>query len=187
MAEDKAESEITEYFMATFFVLTPVLVVVFLVASGSNLIRWLQFGWLIVGITYFVALLFGLRSYARYNAQFLCCALGIVYGGIIQKWEFYEWYFEEHPVGCISGYLGQFLGCSVVVSFGFWLALLCLIIVKIICKRKMRHAEKTQLSITALDELESGNIDKATWAQAVIAANGDNVRARAEYIKIRSK
>ena len=187
MAEDKAESEIAEYYMTTFSVLIAVLVVVFLVAPGSNLIRWLQFGWLIVGITYFIALLFGLRSYARYNAQFLCCALGIVYGGIIQKWEFYGWYFERYPLECMGRWLGQFLGCSAVVSCGFWLALLCLIIVKIICKRKMRRAERTQLSITALDELESGNIDKAAWAQAVIAANGDNVRARAEYMKIRSK
>lgn len=39
--------------------------------------------------------------------------------------------------------------------------------------------------VQALDELDGGNRDKATWARAVAASDGDDGRARANYIKLR--
>ncbi len=41
--------------------------------------------------------------------------------------------------------------------------------------------------IKALEELESGNLDKLAWAKALEYANGDSNKAKSRYIKIRSK
>jgi hypothetical protein len=38
---------------------------------------------------------------------------------------------------------------------------------------------------TALNELDRGELDKATWARALVASDGDESRARAYYIKMR--
>ena len=51
----------------------------------------------------------------------------------------------------------------------------------------MRHQTDDENKIFALKELDSGNIDKLTWAKALIAADGDEIKARAEYLKIRKK
>ena len=39
--------------------------------------------------------------------------------------------------------------------------------------------------LAAMDELETGNLDKLTWGKALIAADGDEKRAKVEYLKIR--
>ena len=54
-------------------------------------------------------------------------------------------------------------------------------------QKAMRHLADDENKIFALQELDSGNIDKLTWAKALIAANGDEIKARAEYLKIRKK
>ena len=39
--------------------------------------------------------------------------------------------------------------------------------------------------LAALEELETGNLDKLTWGKALIAADGDEKRAKVEYLKTR--
>ena len=45
--------------------------------------------------------------------------------------------------------------------------------------------EKSALYAQALDEAESGNADKGTWAKALVDANGDTNQAKAKYIAAR--
>lgn len=52
--------------------------------------------------------------------------------------------------------------------------------------RTRRQLEKIAAG-TALEELESGNINKNTWATALIRTKGDETKARAVYLKMRSK
>ena len=42
-----------------------------------------------------------------------------------------------------------------------------------------------QAIIMAMDELETGQLDKLTWGKALIAADGDEKRAKIEYLKLR--
>ena len=39
--------------------------------------------------------------------------------------------------------------------------------------------------LAAMNELETGNPDKLTWGKALIAADGDEKRAKIEYLKMR--
>ena len=41
--------------------------------------------------------------------------------------------------------------------------------------------------LTAMNELETGNPDKLTWEKALAAADGDEKRAKFEYLKMRSQ
>ena len=53
--------------------------------------------------------------------------------------------------------------------------------------KKEEQQKSDQTILTAMDELESGNLDKLTWAKALIAADGDEKRARVEYLKLRGQ
>ena len=58
------------------------------------------------------------------------------------------------------------------------------------CYRSMRVALQVireEQQIAALRELESGNLDKLSWAQALIAAKGNEEKARGKYLEIRAK
>ncbi|MBQ7696678.1 MAG: hypothetical protein IJT50_16330 [Lentisphaeria bacterium] len=56
-------------------------------------------------------------------------------------------------------------------------------------KRERQHKKQqsSEAGAAALSELEAGTPDKALWAQALVAAKGDEKTARAEYIKLRMK
>lgn len=54
-------------------------------------------------------------------------------------------------------------------------------------KMEAEEAQKKEDAriLAAMDELETGNLDKLTWGKALIAADGDEKRARVEYLKKR--
>ena len=54
-------------------------------------------------------------------------------------------------------------------------------------KKEAEEAQKKEDAriLTAMDELETGNLDKLTWGKALIAADGDEKRAKVEYLKTR--
>lgn len=74
-----------------------------------------------------------------------------------------------------------------VAAIGFWLSLIILVIVKIVRHRGNKKVLKQELAVAALEELNSGTADKYIWAQALVAAKGDETVAKAEYIKLRAK
>ena len=54
--------------------------------------------------------------------------------------------------------------------------------------KKVEEQQKNdQAILTAMNELETGNVDKLTWAKALIAADGNEKRAKIEYLKLRGK
>ena len=54
-------------------------------------------------------------------------------------------------------------------------------------KKEAEEAQKKADAsiLAAMEELETGNLDKLTWGKALIAADGDEKRAKIEYLKIR--
>jgi len=58
---------------------------------------------------------------------------------------------------------------------------------KQIQEKKEEQQKNEQAILTAMDELETGNLDKLTWAKALIAADGDEKRAKIEYLKLRGQ
>lgn len=53
--------------------------------------------------------------------------------------------------------------------------------------RKAVQALREERQIEALSELESGNLDRLSWAQALVAAKGNEEKARGKYLEIRAK
>ena len=53
-------------------------------------------------------------------------------------------------------------------------------------KKEEQH-KNDQALLSAMNELETGNLDKLTWAKALIAADGDEKRAKIEYLKLRGQ
>ena len=62
-----------------------------------------------------------------------------------------------------------------------------LVIVKIVRRSKGKAILKQELAVVALEELNSGAVDKYVWAQALVIAKGDEIAAKAEYIKLRAR
>ena len=54
-------------------------------------------------------------------------------------------------------------------------------------EKKEEQEKNDQALLSAMDELETGNLDKLTWAKALIAADGDEKRAKIEYLKLRGQ
>ena len=54
-------------------------------------------------------------------------------------------------------------------------------------KKTEEQRKNDQAILTAMNELETGNVDKLAWAKALIAADGDEKRAKTEYLKLRGK
>ncbi|MCF6175873.1 MAG: hypothetical protein L3J71_08905 [Victivallaceae bacterium] len=52
---------------------------------------------------------------------------------------------------------------------------------------KIKKQKKDVLSIVAVDELESGKLNKLAWSQAFKKAKGDEQKAKAIYIELREK
>lgn len=57
-------------------------------------------------------------------------------------------------------------------------------------EKEKKEAEEAQQKedariLAAMNELETGNLDKLTWGKALIAADGDEKRAKVEYLKTR--
>lgn len=110
----------------------------------------------------------------------------------------YNCLFVEMPYSFSSGNVGRLIGYWIA---GFLLSGAVLLLVIVVCvigviraslkttkeQKAMRHLADDESKIFALQELDSGNIDKLTWAKALIAADGDEIKARAEYLKIRKK
>lgn len=100
--------------------------------------------------------------------------------------------WEEHFSSALGGAIGTWFGTSVVYGAFFWLAIVVCIVRIVYCKIKEKNVrnvtaaqKKNESKIQALTEIETGNVDKLTWANALIAANGDEIKAKAEYIKLR--
>ena len=53
--------------------------------------------------------------------------------------------------------------------------------------RKKWNIRKEHLKIEALDELRSGELNQAAWADALMRAKGNEEKARGEYIRCRIK
>ena len=99
----------------------------------------------------------------------------------------------------IGSLLGFILAIGIPISF---LVLLFLWLKELMKKKKtdkinsiqnQKQAEKEaqqaadQAILAAMEELETGNMDKLTWAKAMIAADGDEKRAKIEYLKLRGQ
>lgn len=54
-------------------------------------------------------------------------------------------------------------------------------------EKESEAKDKEESLVLAIDELNSGNIDKLTWAKAFIEADGDEIKAKVIYVKIRKK
>ncbi len=54
-------------------------------------------------------------------------------------------------------------------------------------KTRRRKTEIKRNAGAALEELESGIVRQSEWAEALLLANGDERRAKIEYLKIRAK
>ena len=50
-----------------------------------------------------------------------------------------------------------------------------------------KKLKKTEDRLFALDEIKSGSVDESVWCEALIAAQGDEDRAKAKYLQIRRK
>ena len=147
-----------------------------------------QLIFLICGIIYLIILLCRLSKIQKIRTHLILSVLGIIIGGVNQQWHSIEsWYFESNPFECIAGITGQFLGASIVAAIGFWSSLIVLVIVKIVRRSKGKAILKQELAVVALEELNSGAVDKYVWAQALVIAKGDEIAAKAEYIKLRAR
>lgn len=51
-------------------------------------------------------------------------------------------------------------------------------------EKESEAKDKEESLVLDIDELNSGNIDKLTWAKAFIEANGDEIKAKVIYVKI---
>ena len=81
--------------------------------------------------------------------------------------------------------VGRYIGEFWFFSLPILILLLWLSIRKTIQKHKIYKELKTESRVMALAELQNGNLDKDTWAKALIAAKGDKQAAEAMYLKLR--
>ena len=94
---------------------------------------------------------------------------------------------EYDFAGGAGRFIGQWLFYPLVIA-----AIVACIV--LLVKRKQsapmreaaRNIQKTALS-EAVEELKNGKADPAAWGEAVIKAKGSEAKARALYLKIRSK
>lgn len=100
-------------------------------------------------------------------------------------------YYDSSNIGRL---LGSWFGNSIVLGCTFLMVAFASLIGVIVTSSKSKTMQKEisrrideQDKIFALSELESGNVDKLTWAKSLIAADGDETKAKAEYLKIRQK
>lgn len=88
-------------------------------------------------------------------------------------------------------WIGDGFGCGLAYTWPILLFLLVRFVPRSIARVKRERQHKKQQSseagAAALSELEAGTPDKALWAQALVAAKGDEKTARAEYIRLRMK
>lgn len=154
----------------------------------------LRFVFLILSLGYLLIFLCMLPSNPQLYSFFWFNLMGIIFSGLLQKFPTdYDWRpdgFGEY----VGELIGSFLGASLAVGCGFWLASIVWLIVfsvrkgrQISRKRKEKTERLSQLGAAALEEIESGTPDKALWAQALVSADGDENRARATYIRLRMK
>ena len=166
-----------------------ILFLLFALLSGDwkHAQQFSQYVFLICGIIYLIVLLWRPSKIQKINSHFVVCVVGIIIGGVNQQWQISRWYFEEHTIECIFDIVGHFFGASLAAAIGFWLSLIVLLVVKIVRARKNKSILKQELAVVAFEELNTGNVDKYIWAQALVAAKGDETVAKAEYIKLRAR
>ena len=147
-----------------------------------------QFCIFIAGLVYFVCQFFYLFKAHRWWKPFAVCILGILFAGIYQPWgESFNGDWKDFGSGMGEAVGHFFFGAPMVCAIGFWLALAATLIVFCWRKAQARKLLNQRLAVLAVEELKSGRVDKLIWAQAIVAAAGNETRARAEYIKLRAK
>lgn len=99
-------------------------------------------------------------------------------------------YFFDH----IPRVITIFVLNSIIWGALFWVSFIVRIIFLIQHKKNVREEQiiaqqkdSDAAKLLALEELESGHLDKLTWANAMIRAKGDENKAKAEYLRIRKK
>ncbi len=104
----------------------------------------------------------------------------------------YSWTY--HFSSALGRTIGTWLGTAIFIGSGIIVSAIVSGIALGVMKCKEKKYEYMQTKaiyenrkIEALDELTSGNIDKLTWAKALIAAEGNEEKAKAKYIEFRSK
>ena len=102
-----------------------------------------------------------------------------------------DWALEALPfVAAYGGAIGVAVG-------GIWIAVIAAIkrtpsvvseISQVARSRSAEQSDREDAVYSEIsDELDSGRIDRATWLKAYERVNGDEQRARAEYIRLRKK
>ena len=84
----------------------------------------------------------------------------------------------------VGGIIGRFWGIDIIVLAGCFF-LLRSKVRKGLSARAARAQERDRRRAEALTELEEGRVDKTAWAEALMAARGNEQAAKAEYIRLR--
>ena len=100
-------------------------------------------------------------------------------------------FVEELPfIAAYGGFLGFAIGAA-------WIGAMAVLkrtpgvvseVSEVAKQRAVQQDELEEAVYSAIsEELETGNIDRASWIKAYERANGDKQRAKAEYIRLRKK
>ena len=84
----------------------------------------------------------------------------------------------------VGGIIGRFWVIDIIVLAGCFF-LLRSKVRKGLSARAARAQERDRRRAEALTELEEGRVDKTAWAEALMAARGNEQVAKAEYIRLR--
>ena len=87
----------------------------------------------------------------------------------------------------VSEWIGYLAGTCLWFGFVWLIAMVISFAATIITTIQEKKLKKTEDRLFALDEIKSGSVDESVWCEALIAAQGDEDRAKAKYLQIRRK
>ena len=87
----------------------------------------------------------------------------------------------------VSEWIGYHAGACLWFAFVWFIAMVISFSATIITTIQEKKLKKTEDRLFALDEIKSGSVDESVWCEALIAAHGDEDRAKAKYLQIRRK
>lgn len=116
-------------------------------------------------------------------------------GGSLREWGEHTLSSNQHwnpgPNEGVDAMIGRFIGSYFYITFPLFFILIYVFLKKYLPRFrdriKLRKTIRDQKLAEALTELESGNPEKSAWAQAIMEAKGDEAKAKAIYIKIKSR
>jgi len=152
---------------------------------------FIVFAALILGFTVFVYEICSVKNDGKggHVRVLLICVIAVITCGFIQETIYWPTCYNPASIGRL---VGAWLGTSLIAGVFFWITIILCILALILCKNRNKQYRKSIIEkerecakIKALEELQNGNTDKQTWANALIAAEGDETKAKAEYLKLR--